>query len=1017
MKKVILIIFVGNITCSLSVLSQVATQTNLLRVMSQQESINYTIKKAKAVEWAKKKGIPVKIKNNGSMLEIQHIDKNGRPHYYKTDNINAAATISTNKVYPGGSAGLSLTGSGITVREWDAGSALSNHQEFGNRVTLADSASSDDHSTHVAGTIMAAGVRSSAKGMAYGASLRSFDWNSDVSEMASEAASGALISNHSYGWVMGWHLNDWYGDTTISNEEDYLFGFYDTSAMQWDLIAQNAPYFLICKAAGNDRGDSGVGHPADGPYDCMGQNTIAKNILTVGAVNDIPGGYTIPSGVVMTSFSSWGPVDDGRIKPDIVANGVSLYSTYNIDSLSYTTMSGTSMATPSVAGSLALLQQHYYALKGDYMRSATAKALIIHTANEAGPNIGPDYMFGWGLMNTKNAALKISEDQSTDVINELTLNNEGSYTRNVIASGTEPLKVTIVWTDPAGTPVEPSLDPITPMLVNDLDLSITQSGSTFYPWKLDRDNPGYPATNNSKNSVDNVEVIYIANPVAGNTYTLSVGHTGILSGGSQPYSMIISGITNVVPTPKITVTMPNGGEAWEVGTTINITWTSSRTSGTLKIEYSTNNGTSWANILTSTPDDGSQLWTIPNTPSSNCLIRISDTGGSTVDVSNALFSIVTPAPRTLIANYPLISNANDITGNNNPMTLVNAPFQNDGIYCNGIYDIADPVNGCKVTTPYKLTGFNINSFEISIDFMLTELLQATSSLPVFVGGSSYRWIGFCHYYDNGNQKISLLTNNSSYTLTQTTLNLNQWYNAKIVYNGITAFLYLNNQLICSKDATLLSNGDYNIGATNYSSGKVFKGYLKNLKVSTINSSPEIKITAPNGGENWQVSSIHNISWTSYGTSGTVKIEYSITNDTAWTNIIESTPDNGSYSWTIPDSPATNCLVRVSDTDGRPLDISNGPFTILHLMTPIFDIQHDGKIKVYPNPVSGILNIEYLLDEYKELHIINSQGSILKVQKIISPRQQLDFSNYKYGIYFLEFIKSNGESKRIKVLHR
>ena len=552
MKSLYLFIVTIFAIISISGYSQTITQTDALLALSEREANAYIIRKAQAVEWAVANGYPVTVRIGDAMMEIQFLDENGRPQYYTTDNVNAAATISTNKVYPGGGAGLSLTGTGITVREWDSGSALSTHQEFNGRVTVGDGASSASHSTHVAGTIMASGVAAGAKGMAYQASLRSFDWNSDASEMATEGAAGALISNHSYGFVRGWYWTGtvwaWNGTPSISTLEDYLFGFYDSYAQLWDQIAQNAPYYLICKSAGNDRGNTGIGYPADGPYDCIEQKGISKNVLTVGAVEDISGGYTTPSSVVMTSFSSWGPADDGRIKPDIVTNGAGLYSSNNVSNTSYTSMSGTSMATPSAVGSLALLQQHHFNLQASYMRSATLKALVIHTADEAGTTTGPDYQFGWGLMNTRKAAVLLSEDQANDVISEQVLINGSTYTRDVVAMGTQPFKVTVVWTDPPGTPQAASLDPITPMLVNDLDLRISQSASTWYPWKLDRDNPANAATNIAENNVDNVEVVYIASPVAGATYTITVDHDGTLSGGSQAFSLIVSGIvSNVIP--------------------------------------------------------------------------------------------------------------------------------------------------------------------------------------------------------------------------------------------------------------------------------------------------------------------------------------------------------------------------------------------------------------------------------------------------------------------------------------
>lgn len=547
MKKRYLITIILFANIMIQGYSQTETNVPELERIAREQDIIFREKKAEAVEWAIQNGYPAIAKINGSTIEIQYIDEFGRPQYYTTDNKYAAATISANRVHPGGGAGLHLNGLGITVREWDGGSALTTHQEFGGRVINVDGVASDDHATHVAGTIIASGVKPNAKGMAYYASLRSRDWNNDDSEMATEASYGALISNHSYGYLRGWDWNGsswvWHGNPSISTTEDYLFGFYNSESKQWDLIARNAPYFLICKSAGNDRGDGpGTNPPNDGPYDCIGELGVAKNILTVGAVLDIPGGYSNPSDVIMSSFSSWGPADDGRIKPDIVANGMGLYSPININNSSYDTYSGTSMATPSVSGALALLQEHWQNKTGGNMKAATLKALVIHTADEAGSNTGPDYQFGWGLMNTERAAITISHDQTVNVISEHTLNNGGTYTRNIIAKGNEPLKVTIVWTDVPGTPVSAQLDPSTPMLVNDLDLRLTRSGSTYYPWKLNRNNPANAATNNSENNVDNVEVVFISNPVAGGTYTITVDHDGTINGSTQAFSMIISGI-------------------------------------------------------------------------------------------------------------------------------------------------------------------------------------------------------------------------------------------------------------------------------------------------------------------------------------------------------------------------------------------------------------------------------------------------------------------------------------------
>lgn len=554
----ILLSFICILVFSNITMAQVVTNTEELMKISKESAIEYNEKRAQAEEFATKNDLPISFENDkGIFFELQYISEEGVPMYYKTDNSNAAKTISTNKVYSGGGAGLDLDGTGMTPREWDGGGVRLSHNEYGGRVTQGDSPSGTHwHSTHVAGTIMAAGVNSSAKGMAYNANLRAFDWNADDSEMASEAAAGALVSNHSYGFGRGWSWTGtgytWYGTPAISNDEDYKFGFYDTEARNWDMIAVNAPYYLIVKSAGNDRneGPNGGSHPKDGPYDCIAHGGIAKNTLTVGAVNDISGGYTSPSSVSMSSFSSWGPADDGRVKPDIVANGVGLYSTDDASNSSYTSSDGTSMSAPSATGSLILLQEHWENLvgTGQHMLAATLKGLVIHTADEAGIQDGPDYQYGWGLMNTKNAALRISEDQTMNVIDEVVLEEGGSYEMILNVDGTEDVKVTISWTDVPGMPTSAQLDPLDPMLVNDLDLRVILDDNTYYPWKLNPSSPGSIATNNSKNNVDNVEVVWIENAAAG-AYRVIIDHDGTLDGGSQAFSIIVSGVTGTISLP------------------------------------------------------------------------------------------------------------------------------------------------------------------------------------------------------------------------------------------------------------------------------------------------------------------------------------------------------------------------------------------------------------------------------------------------------------------------------------
>ena len=549
MRKLLAIFFLTGLANSLFAQNEqersyILKNTNVqtLQRISKQLEAKYLAEKKQALAIAKQKGWKVfETLPDGRIAELQRVE-NGIPIYYVTQsNLVAAQTTRADRLWTGGSLGLNLNGQGMIVGEWDGGPVRITHQEFGSptRVQNKDGISftghstNTDHATHVAGTMVASGVTPNVKGMAHQAELWANEWNNDESEMANQASQGLILSNHSYG----------YNSAMLSQ---WQFGFYDGTSQSWDQIAFNAPFYTIVKAAGNDRV---AGYNTGAPFGNSGYNLItgsacSKNVLVVAAVNAVTN-YTGPSSVVMSSFSSWGPTDDGRIKPDISGMGVNVYSTSSSSNTAYNTKSGTSMASPNVTGTLVLLQQHYKNLNaGQFMRSATLRGLVIHTADEAGANPGPDYAFGWGLLNAEKAANVISQKNVTSIIDEKILHNGGSYTLNVTAlSNTTPLEVTISWTDPAGTPLPPNtLNSTSPRLVNDLDVRVTHGSTTFFPWALDPANPAAAATQ-VDNFRDNVEKIIIPNPIAGATYTITVTHKGMLQGGNpQAYSLIVSGI-------------------------------------------------------------------------------------------------------------------------------------------------------------------------------------------------------------------------------------------------------------------------------------------------------------------------------------------------------------------------------------------------------------------------------------------------------------------------------------------
>lgn len=577
LKKIAVIALVAQ-AIAFSSHAQVRTNVSTLLATAEEQKIKDINNFQKAMSLAKQNGwLTSFTTGEGNTARLIGVDSFNAPVYFVTEsNVVAAATTGASQLWNGGSSGLNLSGSSNSVKGkmalWDGAKVLGTHVELNGRVMQMDNpASFSDHSTHVAGTMIATGVSSVSKGMAYAfQELHAYDYDSHLSEMLS-AAPGLLLSNHSYGTVTGWNFNsnlnrwEYYGQP--GSNEDQNFGYYNIEAQIFDSIAYNAPYYLIVKSSGNNRANNG---PAVGStyyylsggtwtagtrtatmssndgYDIISTYGTAKNILTVGAVNGIANGYSNVNDVVMSSFSSWGPTDDGRIKPDVVADGVNLQSSIAASNTSYGIFSGTSMATPNSTGSLLLLQEYYAQLHGGaFMRAATLKGIAIHCADEAGAAPGPDYKFGWGLLNVAKGANVIkSNNLQTDQIFEKTLNNGESFTMNVVASG--PLTATISWTDPKGNVNSTNiLNNTTRKLVNDLDIRITQGSTTYMPWILDPANPANAATTGD-NVLDNVEKINISNAVPGIAYTITVTHKGTLERGQQAYSLILSGVNGQV---------------------------------------------------------------------------------------------------------------------------------------------------------------------------------------------------------------------------------------------------------------------------------------------------------------------------------------------------------------------------------------------------------------------------------------------------------------------------------------
>ena len=468
----------------------------------------------------------------GGFYKLIYIE-DGYPIYYKTENLGSLVTSGVDHLNVGGDLGLNLEGENMIVGVWDGGPIRGSHDELIGRIVYKDnevflfSDEGTSHASHVSGTIAASGIDAQAKGHASLVSIWGNTFDSDESEVISQAGQGLLVSNHSYG-------------IPAENAPVYYLGAYISQSAEWDMIHYDFPYYQAIISAGNDRGSTA---DTKGGRDLLVGNKNSKNPIVVAAVGQVTN-YASASSVTMSSFSSWGPTDDFRIKPDISAKGVNVYSLDSDSNSDYGFKSGTSMAAPSVSGVAILLQEYFYNLYSNYMKASSLKGVLINTAKEAGLSSGPDYQFGWGLVDAEGAAeLILNSTLDNAIIEENTLSNNQIYTKQITSDGSSPLRVTVVWTDPAGQINTGDVDDTTIRLVNDLDVRVSQNGVDYFPWVL---NTVFLQAGAIKadNPYDNVECVDI--DVPSGDYTITITHKGVLDSGSQDFSLIVSGVNQTL---------------------------------------------------------------------------------------------------------------------------------------------------------------------------------------------------------------------------------------------------------------------------------------------------------------------------------------------------------------------------------------------------------------------------------------------------------------------------------------
>ncbi|MCS6992071.1 MAG: S8 family serine peptidase [Chitinophagales bacterium] len=504
----------------------------------------------------------------------------------------------------------SYDGSGVWIAINDDG-AVSNHIDWQGRIdnSAVGNADEGNHGNHLAGTILGAGnLDPLTRGHAPGAQLKTYFAYQNYSPQY-----GAWFD------IPNIYFNPGVTITSTAVSDLVCNGGYNSLAQMLDQQAWDYPLLIHVLSAGN-AGKENCG-PLPGFYNITGGHKTAKNCITVGSVNDSE---------KLDDLSSRGPAKDGRLKPELVASGADVYSTYGIND--YKSLSGTSMACAAVTGILALLTQAYKEQNGQKLPpSALLKAALLNTADDMGW-AGPDWKHGYGRINARRAMRLIKENRymsgSVDHGQTQTFSLQ-------VPAGVRQLRVLLYWHD------APALLGVSKDLVNDLQLQLQlPNGSMIDPWILDptpvKDSLNKPAWRGI-DTLNNHEQITINNPIENDTYTLIVTGSAVPL-GPQSFYIVYEFLYD-----EITLTYPIGRESWKAMEKHIIRWDSYGLLKPLTLEISYDDGSSWQLLAVLDSFVRNYEFTVPQQVTGRCRIRVSRSDTSS---TSDWFSIF-PTPQGL----------------------------------------------------------------------------------------------------------------------------------------------------------------------------------------------------------------------------------------------------------------------------------------------------------------------------------------------------------------------------------
>lgn len=371
----------------------------------------------------------------------------------------------------------------------------------------------------------------------------------------------------------------------------------------------------------------------------------------------------------------------------------------------------------------------------------------------------------------------------------------------------------------------------------------------------------------------------------------------------------------------ITVVSPNGGEQWIVGEVRPLHWNWDGKFESVRLEYSTDGGTTWRTIATSAANDGAQAWTVPNTPSATAKVKITNAADpNAFDVSDANFAILAPtitvtrpsggelyvAGETRPIHWNWTGKIPNVrleysTDSGATWRTISTSVDGDGNFAWQVPNTLSSTSRLKITDTANPNAFGVSGANFTIGTRATAPNPITVTSPM----SGDAWLAGREYY-------------VTWAPTQGIRELKIEYSANggVTWDMVTARISNVGYFRWRVPSTPCTNCKIKISdATNPS-------VFRDSDVFTI-LPQTITLTSPRSGDLWYVGRSYVITWNVLGGLRNLKLEYSINDGATWNLITATTSNDGFYTWKVPNTPGVNCRIRISNPDDpKVLNISD-----------------------------------------------------------------------------------------------